>query len=54
MICTPCSLKTSSTFWCSAEYLWSMPSALALAALCLIGSRWLFQRGLRRYSGASA
>ena len=32
----------------------TLASALALAALCLVGSRWLFQRGLRRYSGASA
>jgi ABC-2 type transport system permease protein len=32
----------------------SLGAAMALAALCLIGSRWLFRRGLSRYSGASA
>jgi ABC-2 type transport system permease protein len=32
----------------------SLAAALVLAVLCLVGSRWLFRRGLRRYSGASA
>jgi ABC-2 type transport system permease protein len=32
----------------------SLAAALALAVLCIVGSRWLFRRGLRRYSGASA
>jgi ABC-2 type transport system permease protein len=32
----------------------SLAAALAIAALCLVGSRRLFLRGLRRYSGASA
>jgi ABC-2 type transport system permease protein len=32
----------------------TLGAALALAAFSLAGSRWLFRRGLRRYSGASA
>jgi ABC-2 type transport system permease protein len=32
----------------------ALGGTLALAALSLAGSRWLFRRGLRRYSGASA
>jgi ABC-2 type transport system permease protein len=32
----------------------TLGAALGIAALCLAASRWLFMRGLRRYSGASA
>lgn len=32
----------------------TLGSALALAAALLVASRWLWRRGLRRYSGASA